>query len=71
MTRGVPSSATRFSATTRAILFCSGDAQRLNSSSRTWFGPVVTTICGRSTIAGTETGPTATEGRMTPRRACS
>ena len=61
VTRGVPSSATRFSATTRAILSPSGDAQRLNSSSATWFGPVLTTICGRSTAAGTETGPTASE----------
>jgi hypothetical protein len=27
----------------------------------TWFGASRTTICGRSTAAGTDTGPTATE----------
>jgi hypothetical protein len=43
------------------MLLCSGDAQRLNSSIDTWFGPVLTTICGRSTTAGIDTGPTATE----------
>ena len=43
------------------MLFCNGDAQRLNSSRVTWFGPVVTTICGRSTMAGIETGPTTTD----------
>ena len=61
MTRGVPSMATRFSATTRPILFCSGDTQRLNSSSRTWFGLTATTIWGRSTEAGIAIGPTATD----------
>ena len=60
-TRGVPSSRTRFSATTREMLFGNGDAQRLNSSIDTWFGPVLTTICGRSTIAGIDTGPTTTD----------
>ena len=58
-TRGVPRSTTRFSATTRDRLFCSGDAQRLKSSSRTSFGPVLTTNSGRSTIDGIVTGPTA------------
>ena len=53
--------ATRFSATARAISFCSGDAQWLNSSRATWLAPVVTTICGRSTTAGTDTGPTDTD----------
>ena len=61
MTRGVPSMATRFSATTRPILFCSGDTQRLNSSSRTWFGLIVTTIWGRSTEAGIAIDATATD----------
>ena len=44
----------------RDRLFCSGDAQRLNSSSRSSLGPVLTTNSGRSTTAGTVTGPTAT-----------
>ena len=41
MTRDVPSAATRLAATTRAMSFCSGAAQRSNSSSRTRFGPTV------------------------------
>src|SRR6202795_5383634 len=53
--------ATRFSATTRPILFCSGDTQRLNSSRRTGFGLIVTTIWGRSPEAGIVIGPTATD----------
>jgi len=61
VTRGVPSMAARFSATTRAILFCSGDAHWLKSSRLTWFAPVLTTNCGRSTMAGTDTGPTETD----------
>ena len=39
--------ATRFSATTREMLFCKGDAQRLYSSIVTWFGPVLTTNLGQ------------------------
>ena len=58
---GVPRIATRSSATTRAMSFVNGDAQRLNSSSKTSFGPVLTTICGWSTIDGIDTGPTTTE----------
>jgi len=42
-------------------LLCKGDAHRLNSSTSTWFALVLTTIWGRSTVAGIETGPTATE----------
>ena len=30
----------------RAMSLANGDAQRLNSSSVTWLGPVLTTICG-------------------------
>ena len=48
VTRGVSRIDTRFSATTRARLSCTGDAQRLKSSIDTWFGPVLTTICGPS-----------------------
>src|SRR4030095_11383188 len=61
VTRCVPSIATRFSPMTRAIPSCSGDAHRLNSSGTRRFGPMVTTIWGRSTTAGTDTGPTATD----------
>ena len=43
------------------MLSCNGEAQRLNSSNITWLAPVLTTICGWSTAAGTETGPTTTE----------
>src|SRR5579863_2397703 len=68
MTRGVPSIVTRSSATTRAMLLCKGDAQRLNSSCATWFGPVLRTIWGTSTTAGTDTGPTAT---LTLQGACA
>src|SRR5262249_20631511 len=56
-----PSIAARFSATTRAMLLARGDAHRLNSSSETWFVLTATTICGRSTASGTETGLTSTE----------
>ena len=60
MTRDVPSAATRLAATARAMSFCSGAAQRSNSSSRTRFGATVRTIWGRSTAAGIVTGPTDT-----------
>ncbi len=43
--------------------FANGDAHRLNSSSVTWLGPVLTTICGWSTIDGIDTGPTTTDSR--------
>ena len=61
VTRGVPRSATRFSATTRWMLSCKGDAQRLKSSIETVLALVLTTIWGRSTAAGIATAPTATE----------
>jgi hypothetical protein len=38
----------------------SGAAQRLNSSTSTRFGATYTTNSGRSTEAGTDTGPTMT-----------
>jgi len=61
VTSEVPSITVRFSAIALEMTFWSGAAQRLNSSIATWFGPVVRTICGRSSIAGIDTGPTATE----------
>ncbi len=61
LTCAAPSRPSRFCAITSERLSCSGAAQRLRSSSLTWFGPVLTTICGRSTSAGTDTGPTETE----------
>ena len=57
-TSGVPSSLTRSPATTWATASLSGAAQRLNSSTSTRLGAVWTTNSGRSTAAGTETGPT-------------
>jgi hypothetical protein len=41
----------------------SGAAQRLNSSTSTRFGATWTTNSGRSTDAGTDTGPTNTAKR--------
>ena len=60
MTRGVPRINDRSWAIVRDRLSCSGEAQRLKSSSFTSLGPVRTTISGQSTMAGTVTGPNAT-----------
>ena len=44
VTRGVPSSTTTFTATTREMLLPSGTVQRLKPSRSTWFASVITTI---------------------------
>ncbi len=43
-----------------AISFFNGPAQRSNSATLTWLAPVRVTICGRSRLSGTPTGPIAT-----------
>src|SRR5688572_25977854 len=56
--RAPGSRVTSWDAITRGISLLSGAAQRASSAISTVVGEVRSTSCGRSTISGTDTGPT-------------